>query len=122
MKTLKNRQQGIGGIGLILLIAMGLFAVVLGLKLIPAYMHNSEVVHIFRAIAADPEMQNASVKDIRASFEKRAMMNNLSEVKAEDIQIDKEGASLVLSASYAVKISVAGNASLLLEFKPSSAK
>lgn len=122
MKACKNKQRGIGFAGLIFIIAVVVFIAVLGMKVVPAYMHNGEVVHIFKAVAADPEMQNAGVKDIRASFEKRAMMDNISEIRAEDIQIDKEGGRLVLSASYPVKIPLAGNISLLLEFNPSSAK
>lgn len=122
MGALGNKQRGIGFAGLILLIAVVILTAVLGMKLVPAYMHNREIVHIFQAIASDPEMRNASVKDIRASFEKRALMDNISEIGAEDVQIDKEGGRLALSASYPVKIPVVGNISLLLEFNPSSAK
>ncbi|TAJ76525.1 MAG: DUF4845 domain-containing protein [Gallionellaceae bacterium] len=122
MGALGNKQRGIGFAGLILLIAVVILIAVLGMKLVPAYMHNGQIVHIFQAIASDPEMRNASVKDIRASFEKRALMDNISEIGAEDVQIDKEGGRLALSASYPVKIPVVGNISLLLEFNPSSAK
>lgn len=122
MRAWKNKQCGIGFAGLIFVVAAFLFVAILGMKLVPAYMHDRELVQIFKAIAADPEMQNAAAKDVRISFSKRAMMNNLSEVAADDIQVDKEGGRLVLSASYQVKIPVAGNISLVLEFNPSSAK
>jgi hypothetical protein len=50
------------------------------------------------------------------------MMDSITDITAEDIVIDRDSGRLVLSASYQVKIPVAGNMSLLLEFNTSSAK
>lgn len=122
MRAFRNSQQGIGFAAIILIIAAFLFAAILAMKVIPAYLHNKEIEHIFAAVAADPAMQGATVKDVRAAYYKRATMDSITEITAEDIQIDNSGGSLVLSASYAVKIPVAGNASLVLEFNPTSAK
>lgn len=117
----KNKQRGIGTMGLVLVIAGALFAVILAMKLIPAYMHSAQIEHIFKAVVNDSEMQNATVKDVRASYAKRAMMDYITDITAEDIEVSKEGGQLSLSASYVVKIPVAGNISLVLEFNPSSA-
>jgi hypothetical protein len=116
-----NKQRGIGMMGLVLIIAGILFAAILAMKLIPAYMHNAQIARIFNTIVNDPEMQSATVKDVRASYAKRAMMDYITDITADDIEVSKEGGSLSLSASYVVKIPVAGNASLVLEFNPSSA-
>ena len=122
MRALKNKQQGIGFAALITIIAVLLFVVILGMKLVPAYTHNMRIEHIFKTIVNDPEMQNAAVKDVRASYAKRATMDYITDITAEDIEVGKEGSSLSLSASYTVKIPVAGNISLVLEFNPSSTK
>lgn len=122
MKAWKDRQQGIGFAGIFMIIVLGLFVAISAMKVIPAYLHNQEIVHIFTAIANDPAMQSASIKDVRASYYKRATMDSITEITAEDVQVDKSGGSLVVSASYVVKIPVAGNASLIIEFNPSSAK
>lgn len=122
MKTGKNAQQGVGFAGLILIVAGLLFIAILGMKLVPAYLHNAEIERLFKVVASDPEMQAAAVKDVRASYAKRAMMDSISEVSAEDVEVSKEAGRLALSASYTVKIPVAGNIILVLEFSPSSAK
>ena len=67
-------------------------------------------------------MQSAPLPKIRESFSKRAIINNITVVSANDIQIDKDAGTLTLSVSYPVKIPLAGNVSLLLEFSASSAK
>jgi hypothetical protein len=122
MKAGKNLQRGMSFTGIILIIAAFLFAAILGMKLIPAYMHSAQIEHIFKAIVNDPEMQNAAVKDVRASYAKRATMDYITDITADDIEVSKDGSSLTLSAAYTVKIPVAGNITLVLEFNPSSTK
>jgi hypothetical protein len=121
MKTLVGKQHGMGMASLIMIIAAALFAAILAMKLIPAYLHNLQIQKIFKTVVADPEMQNAAIKDIRASYDKRASMDYITDITADDIEISKDAGALTLSASYSVKIPVAGNMSLVLEFNPSSA-
>jgi len=122
MKAWKNKQRGIGMMGVILIVAVLIITATLGLKVIPAYTNDAKIVHIFHSIIGDPEMQSASDKDIRTSFTKRSGMDGITELSSDDILIDKESGRLVLSASYRVKIPLVANASLVLEFNPTSAK
>ncbi|OGT38662.1 MAG: DUF4845 domain-containing protein [Gallionellales bacterium RIFOXYD2_FULL_52_7] len=114
-------QRGLSFSGFIL----GAFILVIvsmtGMKLIPAYMQDAEIKQLFAAVANDPEMQKASLRDVRASFSKRASIDNITVIKAEDIEINRDAGRPVLSASYAVKVPLAGNISLYLDFNPSSA-
>lgn len=122
MRAGKNKQQGMSFFGFILLAAGFIFVAILGMKLAPAYMHNAQIEHIFQAIVNDPEMQNGGVKEVKASFSKRATMDSITEITPDDIEVGKDGGRLILSASYSLKIPVAGNISLLLEFNPKSSK
>ncbi|MDH4233515.1 MAG: DUF4845 domain-containing protein [Gallionella sp.] len=116
------QQRGItfGGFifGAFLLVIASLF----GLKLIPAYMQDAQIKNVFNAIANDPDMQKASPREIRASFEKRSSIDAIKAIKAEDIEISSDNGKPSLSASYSVKLPLAGNISLVLEFNPSSAQ
>lgn len=118
--TLPTQQRGItfGGFltGAFLLVVVGIF----GLKLIPAYMENEQIKSVFDAMVRDPEMKSATAKDIQASFGKRASINNIKSVKPDQIDIATEQGRLVLSAYYSVKVPLAGNVSLFLEFNPTS--
>ena len=122
MRAWKNKQQGIGLAAIVMIVAGFLFVAILAMKVVPAYLHNMNIERLFKVIASDPEMQNAAVKDVRASYSKRATMDSVTEITADDVQIDKSGGSLVVSASYVVEIPVAGNASLIFKFNPTSAK
>jgi hypothetical protein len=121
-KAIFSKQQGLSFSGFI----FGAFAVVLlgifALKLIPAYMQNAQIKATFTAIANDPDMQKATPRDIRESFNRRSAVDNIKAIKAEDIEIISEDGKPVLSATYSVTIPVGGNVSLYLDFNPSSAK
>ncbi len=122
MRTAKNRQHGMGFMGLIAIIALVVFVAILGMKVVPAYLHNVEIARLLKAVASDPQMQSASAKDIHEAYSKRAMMDSITDIKPEDIVIDRDSGRLVLSVSYPIEIPVAGNMSLLLKFNTSSAK
>jgi hypothetical protein len=122
IKTIASKQRGVSLSGLLVWSVILIIAAIGGMKVIPAYVQDAEIKGILSTIINDPEMQGAQSKDIRESFSKRAMMNNINVITANDIEIVKDARGLSLSISYQVKIPLVGNASLLLEFNPSSFK
>lgn len=116
------QQRGItfGGflVGVFLLAVVGIF----GLQLIPAYMQDAQIKRVFTTIAHDPDMQKATPREIKNSFDKRASIDNIKAIKSEDIEITLDQGRPVLSASYFVKIPMAGNISLYMDFNPTSAQ
>jgi len=122
INTIANRQRGVTLSGLLIWSAIIILVAIGGMKIIPAYVQDAEIKGILSTIVNDPEMQGGQSKSIRESFSKRAMMNNINIVTANDIDIVKDARGLSLSISYQVKIPLIGNASLLLEFNPSSIK
>jgi Domain of unknown function (DUF4845) len=116
-----SKQMGFGFGNFLIILVLFVFGAIFGFKLIPAYMENAKVKNIFTVIAHDPDMQSATVSDIRMSFDKRASVDGVNSIKTTDIEIAKdEVGRLVLSASNEVKVKLFGNMSLLLEFNPSS--
>lgn len=94
---------------------------IVGLKLVPAYIQDAEINKLFTVIAHDPDMQKASIRDIRDSFSRRASIDGITAITAADIEIDNSADTPVLNANYFVKLPLVANVSLYLDFKPSSA-
>ena len=115
-----SKQRGLGFSGFLFGAAALVFASILGLKLIPAYMQDARIKNTFVVIANDAELQKASPREIRMAFSKRADVDDIKAIKTDDVEIAKDGERLVLSASYDVRIPLFANISLYLEFKPSS--
>jgi len=93
---------------------------IIGLKLIPAFIQNAQINTVFGEVVRDPNMEKASPREIRNAFDRRASIDAITAIKSEDIDIASDGGRLELSANYTVKIPLFGNASILLEFNPSS--
>ncbi len=115
------RQRGLTFANFITMAVLFVVLAIFGMKIVPAFVENRTIGHILDTVAHDPDMQDAQPSDIRNSFDKRAMINNVTAVSGNDVQITKAGSGLVLSVKYDVKIELVGNASLLLEFDTSSA-
>jgi hypothetical protein len=115
----QQRGMSFGGFifGAFLLVICAIF----GFRLIPAYIQDATIKNTFIDIAHYPNMQNATPHDILQSFDRHSAVDDITAIKSSDIVISSDGATPVLSASYSVRIPVAGNISLLLEFNPSSA-
>lgn len=120
MPPWKTQQTGMS-LGQLL---VGAFVVIvvamLGIKMVPAYIHSAQISQIFREIASDPAMREASDKEVEMSYRKRASVNYIEELDVEDIIIERDKGGLHLSAHYEVRIPLVGNVSLVLTFNPSS--
>lgn len=121
--NMQSHQRGFE-LGQFLVVAVVLvFVAITGMRLIPAYMEDNSIKHIFAAIAHDPDMQSAPPSEIQKAFDIRASVDDIEAIKASDIEISRSGGgNLYLSASYAVKIPLVANVSFYLEFNPTSEK
>ena len=115
-----KRQRGVTFIGMVLIAGLIIFAAIIGLKLVPAYIEYATVVNILREIARSPDARTATPGDIQTSLRKRAQIDAVETIKPDDLEIDREGDQLVLRANYSVKIKLFGNLNACLDFSPSS--
>jgi hypothetical protein len=120
MKTFTYKQRGISFVGFALIAVGVVFVAILGMKLVPAYVHSAQIAQTLKQIATDPAMQGATIKEIKESYSKRANINYITDISADDIEIIKNEGNLILSVGYSVRIPVAGNITLVLDFNPSS--
>ncbi|HEU0188337.1 MAG TPA: DUF4845 domain-containing protein [Gallionellaceae bacterium] len=123
MNAMIKQQLGFSFTGFIVAACLLITAALFGMKLIPSYMQNAKVQKAFDAMVRDPAMQDAPEKDVRMSFYNRAVtMDSVTVVNENTIDVYKDNGKLVLSADYSVKVPLAGNVSLLIEFHPTTAK
>jgi hypothetical protein len=88
-----------------------------GLKIIPAYIEFSTIKKNLTAIAKDTNPQNMDLNQIRLSFNKRALIDNIKSISGQDIKINKENGRIVLRAEYTTKIPLISNLSLNIDFE-----
>jgi hypothetical protein len=115
-----KRQRGVTFVGMVFIAGLIVFAAIIGLKLVPAYIEYATVVNHLREIARSPDARGGSPKDIQTMFNKRAQIDAISAVKGSDIEIEKEGDQIVLTAVYSTKIKLFGNLNACIDFVATS--
>ena len=115
-----KRQRGVTFVGMVFIAGLIVFAAIIGLKLIPAYIEYATVVNHLREIARSPDARGASPKEIQGMFKKHAQIDAIDVVKGDDIEVEKEGDQVVLRANYSTKIKLFGNLSACVDFAASS--
>ena len=115
-----TNQKGVTFVGMIMIAAMIIFVVIIGIRLIPAYIEYATIVNHLREIARSSDARGASVRDIQTMFGKRAQIDDIKSVDARDVEVEKEGESVILRAVYSTKVSLMGNVSACIDFQASS--
>lgn len=117
---LKRTQRGLTMIGFLFVAFVFIAAVALVMKLFPAYSQFFSVKKILSTMGQDSDLKGKSNADIRESFRRRADVSYVTEVKPEDIQIDRKGGSPVISVDYEFRTPLVANISLIVDFSASS--
>ena len=116
------KQRGISLWGVIIGLAVVGFVGVSAAKLLPAYMEYVSVKKIFNQMETSGSLNAMSVRDIRFEYEKRNAIEDIKNVRGDDLEITKAGGETVLSASWSVKVPMAGNLSACLDFYVTTGK
>ena len=116
-----KRQQGVTFVGMIFIAALIVLGAIIALKLVPAYIEYATVVQHLREIARSPDARG-SPREIQMLFSKRAQIDNIKAITADDIEVTRDGDSVVLTANYQTKVKLFGNLSACIDFEASSSK
>jgi ABC-type Na+ efflux pump permease subunit len=104
--------------GLLLLLAVLVIVGIFGMKLIPSYMEFGKAKTAIEAIAR--EKQGGTVAEIRKAFDARATIDDISAIKATDLDITKEGNQVVISFAYRREIPLFSNLGVYIDFAATS--
>ena len=120
---MKKKQQGATFIGMALIAIAVVFIAIVGIKMVPTYAEYFVVKKVLSTMKTSGELKNTTIQDIRKSFSRRAGIDNVTSVTAQDLQITKNGGEdAVVVADYSVKVPIAGNVSVCMDFSTSSDK
>jgi hypothetical protein len=121
-----RRQRGIGFAGVLVLLIAIVFVAIIGMKLVPAYIEYFTIKKAVTAITQSGELRAATVADVRRSFSRRADVDDITAITANDLEVTKDGSEIVVAFAYQKKIPLFYNISVLIDFagssKPTSTK
>ena len=115
-----KKQKGVSLSGLIIVLFLLAVMALLGFKLVPVLIEYQTVKKQFKSIAEDSSLKGATRATVQRAFINRAIVDNIQNVKAEDLDIQKDGDGWAVSAEYSVKVPLFGNVAACLDFHPTS--
>jgi hypothetical protein len=97
------------------------FLAIMGAKLMPSYIEYFTVKKMLRAMEEQGDLKG-TVRDIRVAFDKRNAIEDVKNVKPDDLEITKEGGEAVVTANWSVRVPLVHNISACLDFTATTAK
>jgi hypothetical protein len=112
-----DKQRGLSLIGLLITSAVVVFFALVGFKLLPAYIEYWTVQRIVTDIAHSPDVRGGSIRDVQAAFARRAVIDNVSSVAGNDLEINKTGDGFEIIANWSKRVPLFGNINACMDFE-----
>ncbi len=117
MHKMREKQQGMTLIGVVILVAvLGFYAFGI-IQLVPVYLENMKVVQVMNQVKSDLDGQNATIRDIKRALEKRVDVEDLRTFDwKENFIITRSSEGYSITTDYERQKVFVANVSLLAEF------
>ncbi|MCB1874532.1 MAG: DUF4845 domain-containing protein [Chromatiales bacterium] len=90
--------------------------VLLGLRLMPAYINHAKVKSILQDLSTEVAITDRSVHEIRNLLDRRFEVNSVDRVRGKDIQIEKGHRQFTAKLQYEVREHIVGNIDAIIMF------
>ena len=117
----RQRQRGLSIIGFLFVAAVAVIAVMIGFRMVPAYIEWMTVQKVLGKTLEDSK-EGFTLYQFRRDFDLKASADYIDSVRGSDVEVTKEGNNLIATASWTRTLHLVGNVSLLLEFEATAKK
>jgi hypothetical protein len=115
------RQGGLSMIGFLFVAVVVVTCVMIGFRVLPAYIEYYSVEKALQAALTDAKDLN-SAAEIRAAFQKRADAGYIESVSGKDVDVVKTRNDVTASITWSRKLPLVANVSLWLDFDASATR
>ena len=113
------RQRGLTFISWLLVIAIAIFFVLIGIKMVPTYIENFAIKEVLANVAQDRGSRDMSHRQLKNSLLKRFRINGVYDFSRDNIRIKKIKNGTRIDVQYEVRKPVIGNVSVVMDFSES---
>jgi len=119
MSATLKKQKGLTLISWMIVIAIALFFVMIGIKMVPTYMENYSIRQVLADLEHDRRVREMGRGELKKIILKRFQINGVYNFKRDDLKIAATKDGTEVSIDYEVRKKVIGNVSVLMEFSES---
>jgi len=110
------KQQGLTMISWMIVIALGLFFTLVGIKMAPTYMEDYSIKQIINGLNDDRSTRKMDRKELKKTILKRLKINSVYDFDKDKLTVKKTKHGLEVAAIYEVRKPIAGNVSVVMSF------
>lgn len=118
--TARAAQRGISLIGFLFVTAVVLVVALLAFRTIPAYIEWYTIQKALTEAMADAN--DPSLNNIRRAMDRKLSADYADAVSPKDIEIRREGNTIIAYVAWEKRLPLVRNASLLLEFEATASR
>jgi len=111
---MKTKQRGISLMGLILILFVLVVVALFAMKVIPSYLEFSSAKSAVDSIARDQQLNTPQM--VRNAFEARAQVDNITSIRATDLEITKDGNRMGIAFTYRKEVQLFPNVGLYIDY------
>ena len=114
---MRKQQRGVSIMGLLMILVIVIVVALFGMKIIPSVLEYRTAKATIQAVARSGVTTAA---DARRAFENRAAIDNVGSLQAKDLEITRDGNSVVIAFAYRKEIPLFTGVGLYLDFAANS--
>lgn len=116
---LKNKQKGLTGISIMVILVVIAFMAIMFLKIMPIYFDSFKVGDVVSSLKEERGFGDKTNNEITTMIIKRLDVNMVSDVTKEHIFIEKTKNDVFIDVEYEVRKQMFGNLDIVVSFKKS---
>jgi hypothetical protein len=114
---MRKEQRGVSILGLLTVLVLLIVVALFAMKVIPSFMEYRTTKSAIEAVARQGV---TSTQDVRRAFENRATIDNIVSVRPQDLEITREGNSVVIGFAYRKEIPLFTGVGLYIDYVANS--
>jgi hypothetical protein len=115
---MNKKQNGLTITGLVFWLVVIIVAALLVMRLLPAYIEYGTAKSAIQAIARDNA--NTTPAEVRRAFDSRAVIDDITVIKGNDLDITKQGNEMVIGFAYRKEVPLFANVGVYVDFAAST--
>ena len=116
---LKNKQKGLTGVSIMMIVVAIAFVAAIFLKIMPVYFDAFKVADVVKAMKDERGLGERTNSKIISMILKRLDVNMVSDVNKDHIFIEKTKNNVYIDIEYEVRKKMFGNLDVVISFKKS---
>ena len=117
MRTLK-KQQGLGMLAWLVVLAIAGFFLLCAFKIIPLYAENRYVISGLKALVEPgTKLEDMTTAEIKKKMGNFYMINNVRSKDAQNIVVDRDARRVVVKIDYEARVILFYNLDVVVDFK-----